>query len=80
MPQQPVPEDWVVSTELELNGASVDANTEITFSNAHGRFTFVKHVKSSTSEWVDVRDSEGRFRSFQVGRIVKIHQKPSVVE
>lgn len=70
--------NWDVSTEIQINGRNVTKGTELKIKGERGRFRFVKHVKTATSEWVDVwggpKGAEC-LRSFHMERVVRVHSK-----
>lgn len=65
-----------VNTELQVNGRHVAPGTELSIKNERGRFRFVKHVVTATTEWIDVWGGvKGReqMRSFRPDRIKTVH-------
>jgi hypothetical protein len=69
------PEHWVITEEYTANGRHLVPGTEIKISKEPGRFKFTRHVVNGDNEWIDVRDKDGRFRSFHVNRIKTVHIK-----
>jgi hypothetical protein len=71
-------EKWEVSTEIQINGRNVSTGTELKIKGERGRFRFIKHVKTATSEWVDVwggpKQAEN-WRSFHMDKVVRVHSK-----
>lgn len=47
------PADWEVTTELVVNGRHVTPGTEVHLHPVHGRYVFVKQVKTPTATWLD---------------------------
>lgn len=79
----PKPNDgWVYTTELQINGRHVAPGTELKIAGERGRFRFVKHVSTGTTEWVDVwggpKGSEC-LRSFRLERIKRVHYKNQTI-
>lgn len=79
----PKPNDgWVYTTELQVNGRNVSPGTELKITGQRGRFRFIKHVKTETSEWIDVwggpKGSEN-IRSFHIDRVKRVHYKNQTV-
>ena len=73
-----LPESWVVSDRIQINGRNVSRGTEISVQGESGRFRFLKHVKSGSNEWVDViggKKGYEVFRSFDISRVKRVHSK-----
>ena len=71
------PPDWVVSFEMQWNGRHIHPGTELSIKGESGRFRFIKHVSTSTSEWIDVvggRKGVKTLRSFRPKRIKTVHR------
>lgn len=70
--------DWEVTTELQINGRYVKQGTELKIQGERGRFRFMQHIKTETSEWIDVwggpRHRE-QTRSFRLDRVKRVHSK-----
>lgn len=70
--------DWEVSYEMQINGRYVEPGTELKIAGARGRFRFIKHVLTSTAEWIDVwggpKHAE-QWRSFRTDRVKRVHYK-----
>lgn len=69
--------DWVVSHEMTINGRTVEIGTELSIKGESGRFRFLKHIKTPTSEWIDViggKERYQRFRSFRVDAVRTVHR------
>jgi hypothetical protein len=70
--------DWVITTEIQINGRKVSPNTELKIAGERGRFRFIKHVNTGEAEWIDVwggtKGSE-TWRSFRVDRVKTVHYK-----
>jgi hypothetical protein len=77
-PPAPLPSDWVVSTQIQINGRHVVPGTELKIANKRGRFRFIKHVKTSTTEWIDVwgggKGAE-QWSSVHPDRVRRVHTK-----
>lgn len=75
---QRVDADWVVTTEMQINGRNVYPGTELKISGERGRFRFLKHVDNGQAQWIDVwggpKGSEN-WRSFRVDRVKTVHYK-----
>lgn len=72
------PEDWVVSTEIQVHGRHVVPGTELKIAGKRGRFRFIKHVQTSTTEWVDVWGGPvggEQWGSFHVDKVKRVHSK-----
>ena len=77
------PDNWIVKNEIQVNGRTVVAGTELSITGEAGRFRFVKHVKTPTAEWIDVvggRKGYSVFRSFYVSKVITVHWKNKTVE
>lgn len=71
------PEDWVISYSLIGNGRYIWPGTELTITGLKGRYRFIKHVKTSTAEWIDVvGGAKGRSmtRSVHPSRVKTVHR------
>jgi hypothetical protein len=72
------PADWVISTELQVNGRHICPGTELKISGEPGRFRFVRHVVNGAGNaWVDVVGGiKGHeiTRSFRPERIRTVHR------
>lgn len=75
----PKPNDnWIVSTEIQINGRHVIPGTELKIKGERGRFRFLKHVQTETSEWIDViggPKGTDQWRSFYPDRVKTVHYK-----
>ena len=74
------PENWTISYEYQVedSGRHLTPGTELSIVGERGRFTFVKHVKTPTSEWLDVIGgvkNTKMFRSFSIDRVKRVHWK-----
>jgi len=72
------PTSWIVSSEIQVNGRIVSVGTEVSIRGESGRFRFMKHVKTDTSEWIDViggKKGYSTYRSFTVDRVKTVHYK-----
>jgi len=71
--------DWVISEAIKHNGRIIEKNTELSIQGESGRFLFIKHVQTSTCEWIDVIGGKNgkykQFRSFRPDRIKRVHYK-----
>ena len=70
--------DWEVSYEMQINGRYVEPGTELKIAGVRGRFRFIKHVLTSTAEWIDVwggpKHAE-QWRSFRTDQVKRVHYK-----
>jgi hypothetical protein len=83
-PTGPRPNDsWVYSEEIQVNGRNVTHGTELKIAGQRGRFRFLRHVKTETTEWVDVwggpKGAEN-WRSYSLDKIKRVHYKNRTVE
>jgi hypothetical protein len=72
------PESWTVTNEIQVNGRTVSVGTELSIKGESGRFRFMKHVKTQTSEWIDVVGGKKGYstcRSFTVDQVKTVHWK-----
>jgi hypothetical protein len=69
------PDHWIVTEDYIANGRHLVPGTEIKIRTEPGRFKFTRHVRNGDIEWIDVRDKDGRFRSFRINRIKTVHIK-----
>ena len=69
------PCSWQISTDFVANSRHLSPGTEIKIRGEKGRFKFLQHIRTATAEWIDVRDKDGRFRSFHPERIKTVHTK-----
>jgi len=72
------PESWTVTNEIQVNGRTVSVGTELSIKGESGRFRFMKHVKTQTSEWIDVIGGKKGYstcRSFRVSQVKTVHWK-----
>ena len=70
--------DWEVSHEMQINGRNVEPGTELKISGERGRFRFIKHVTTPTTEWIDVWGGTKyapAWRSFRLDRVKRVHYK-----
>jgi hypothetical protein len=75
--------DWVISTEIQINGRNVVVGTELSISDERGRFKFLQHVQTPTAEWIDViggPTGTRMFRSFRSERVRRVHWKNKLRE
>jgi hypothetical protein len=73
-----LPEGWVVSTEIQIHGRYIVPGTELKIEGRRGRFRFIKHVKTNTTEWVDVwggSTGSENWSSFHPDKIKRVHSK-----
>lgn len=64
--------------EIKINGREVKPRTELKIKGERGRFRFVKLVRKSSTEWIDVwggPSGREQMRSFYVDRVVRVHSK-----
>jgi len=67
-----------VTDEIQINGRMVSVGTELSIKGESGRFRFMKHVKTETSEWIDVVGGKKGYstcRSFRVSQVKTVHWK-----
>jgi hypothetical protein len=67
-----------VTNEIQVNGRTVSVGTELSIKGESGRFRFMKHVKTQTSEWIDVVGGKKGYstcRSFRVSQVKTVHWK-----
>lgn len=73
---------WVIQTEIQINGRNVVKGTELKIKGARGRYRFIKHVKTETTEWIDVwggpKGAEN-WRSFPLDMVKTVHAKNATV-
>lgn len=70
--------DWEITQELQINGRYVEPGTELKIKGERGRFRFIKHVLTSTSEWIDVwggTKNSQQWRSFHTDQVQRVHYK-----
>jgi len=68
-------DDWVYSTEIEINGRKVTQGTELKIKGERGRFLFHHQVDTGETVWVDVFAKTGAHRFFYPERIQVVHVK-----
>ena len=71
-------DNWEVSFEIQVNGRKVVSGTELKIAGERGRFRFIKHVVSSTTEWIDVWGGTKyapSWRSFTLDKVKRVHYK-----
>lgn len=69
---------WTISTTYALDdGRTINENDQAELQGERGRHTFLKHVVTSTSEWLDFVGSgeQGVFRSVRADRVKRIFAK-----
>lgn len=66
---------WKISDHFVANNRHLSPGIEVKIHNEKGRFKFERHVINGDVEWIDVRDKDGRFRSFRPDRIRTVHIK-----
>lgn len=70
--------DWEVNYEMQINGRYVEPGTELKIQGQRGRFRFIKHVLTATSEWIDVWGGpkhQEQWRSFHTEQVKRVHYK-----
>jgi len=70
--------DWEVTQEMQINGRYVEPGTELKIRGERGRFRFIKHVITSTAEWIDVwggPKNAQQWRSFRTDKVQRVHYK-----
>jgi Na+-transporting NADH:ubiquinone oxidoreductase subunit NqrF len=73
----PPPADWTISTHFVWNSRHMEPGTELSIIGQRGRFRFMRHVRTSTSEWIDVvggKSGMERMRSFYPDKIKTVHR------
>jgi hypothetical protein len=69
---------WVETYSISVNNRNVESGTEVSICGHRGRYRFIKHVKTSKAEWIDViggpRGHE-IWRSFKIEQIKTVHYK-----
>jgi hypothetical protein len=83
VPTGPRPNDgWTCLYEIQVNGRNVTKGTELKIRGVRGRFRFMKHVKTETTEWIDVwggpKGAEN-WRSFPLDMVKTVHVKNTTV-
>lgn len=70
-------DDWIITTEVKVNGRWLRPGTEFKVKGERGRMRFVRHVEyiGGNVSWVDCFDKNKQFRSFRKDRITRIHSK-----
>jgi hypothetical protein len=71
------PASWVVSDTYQINGRSIVKGTELSIKGESGRFIFIKHVKTPSAEWIDVKGGRKGYemwRSFSIDRVKTVHR------
>jgi hypothetical protein len=72
---RPLPSDWVVTHSFAWNGRRIEPGTELSISGQRGRFRFIKHVRTGTTEWIDVVGGKNNLdRSFHPEKIKTVHR------
>jgi hypothetical protein len=73
---KPLPEGWVVETEVKINGRSVTPGTELSITGVRGRVFFVRQVTTPTACWIDVITPEPHkiSRSFHLDKVKRVHR------
>ncbi len=75
--------DWDISETIQINGRNISRGTELSISEERGRFLFIKHVQTPTSEWIDVVGGPAghkSYRSFRSDRVKRVHWKNKLRE
>lgn len=75
----PRPNDnWVVETEIQINGRNVVPGTELKIEGERGRFRFMRYVINGDITWIDVHGGPSGYesvRSFRLERVKRVHYK-----
>jgi hypothetical protein len=75
----PRPNDnWVVETEIQINGRNVVPGTELKIEGERGRFRFMRYVINGDITWIDVHGGASGYesvRSFRLERVKRVHYK-----
>ena len=69
------PAHWELHEQAQVNGRWLTFGTEFRVNGEKGRFRFERRVSTPSSEWIDARDSEGRYRSFSLAKVRTVHIK-----
>lgn len=77
----PLPDGWTRSERFQWNGRHIERGTELSIRGARGRYRFLYHTTTPTSEWIDVVGGPGRgaaqvrqWRAFRPERIRTVHR------
>jgi len=62
------------------SGMWIERGQELRISGEMGRFRFVRHVATQAAEWIEVWDSNRRYRFFRPDRVKRVHRKAVTVE
>jgi len=72
------PLNWVITTEISINGRNVSPGTELSIKGERGRFRFMQHVVNANGvEWIDVVGGRKNYdlqRSFKIDRVKTVHR------
>lgn len=72
--QRNIPHGWTVTNHYQApTGRWLDPGSEVHIKGERGRFKFVEHVSTPTTEWVWVRDKDRKHRAFIPSRISRVH-------
>ena len=73
---KPLPEGWVVETEVKINGRSVTPGTELSIQGLRGRARFLRQITTPTACWIDVITPEPHKiqRSFNPDKVKTVHR------
>jgi len=63
-----------------LSGMWLERGQELRINDEIGRFRFVRHVATATTEWIEVWDANRRHRFFKPDRVKKVHRKAETFE
>lgn len=79
VPSGPKPNDnWIVETEIQINGRNVAPGTELKIEGERGRFRFMRYVVNGEVSWIDVFGGPSGYevvRSFRLDRVKRVHYK-----
>jgi hypothetical protein len=79
VPSGPRPNDnWVIETEIQINGRNVVPGTELKIEGERGRFLFMRYVVNGEISWIDVHGGPKGYehtRSFRLDRVKRVHYK-----
>ena len=72
-PLQQWPAHWTITDSANVRGRWMRPGTEFSVTGKRGRFRFIRHVSTATSEWVDGFGADQQWHSIHVSRIRVIH-------
>lgn len=76
--------NWVIKTEIQINGRKVFPGTELKIAGERGRYQFIKQINTDKGvEWIDVWGGTKRneaWRSFKLEQVKTVHYKNQTVK